>query len=256
MNDVCVRLFGEEGEQGRIYLVNDLCEVIRTVLEIKVVNVYGQDASAVFLVDEILVEMVEVAEVVDGHGLLIVAPPFLNVGHEMRHGCTQVDHQVGIAQDVGHLLKEFHVGLEVPVGEIAHLMVVGGEDVHALVDAPVLDDILVGMSEFQQVLEALLEEVNLKVEGPSRYVFVVVFEVRVIVHGLKLCCPAIVLCEHIGEGGLTASNVSGDDDVHSLLVKWFSACKVSDFFEKTSKDAKIFLFPCAFVVNRSLSECL
>lgn len=133
-----VFLLGEESEEGGVDAVDDGGEVCGLVLEVEVVDVDGEHSAPVFLVDEFLVELVQSLEVVDGYGLLVVPSPLLDVLYEVWHRRAQVDHQVGVAHDFCHLLEEFHVGVEVPVAEVSHGAVVGGEDIHSLIDASVL----------------------------------------------------------------------------------------------------------------------
>ena len=96
-------------------------------------------------------------------------------------------------------------------------MVVGGEDVHALKDAAVLDDGLVAGVDAQNVLEALLQEEHLQGKRPSLDVLVVVAQVGVVHHGLHEGFPTVMLGEHLGQGGFTATDISCYNDVHGSV---------------------------------------
>ena len=164
--------------------------------------------------DEVVVAFVQSAEVFQRDGLLVVASPFLDVCHEVRERRLQIDHQLGIAHRLGHLLEQLHVGFEVAVGEVALLLVVGGEDIDPFVDAAVLDDGVRGAGNLQQVAEPLFEEVDLQCERPSRDVLIIVFKVRVIVDSLEAGLPSVMLGEHSGERCLAAPDISSYCDVH------------------------------------------
>ena len=211
-------LFGEQVEELMVNFVHHEGEVVGAVLVVEIIDVDGQHAAAVLVVDEVLVAVVEVAQVFDGHGLLVVAAALLDVLHEVAHRRAQVNHKVGVAHDVGHVVEQFHVGAEVAVAEVAHGVVVGREHVDALEDGAVLDDGVVGRGNLQQVAEALLEKIHLECERPACNVLVVVLEIGVVVHRLEACLPSIVVGEHAREGGLTAAYVSGDGYVHGVWV--------------------------------------
>ena len=97
-------------------------------------------------------------------------------------------------------------------------MQVGGEDAGVFVDGAVLHHYIVGTRDFHHIPEALVEEINLEIERPTRYVVVVVFEIRVEVYVLKAGYPSIMLCKHCGKGGLSASDISGYCNMHIVQV--------------------------------------
>ena len=132
----------------------------------------------------------------------------------MGHRGAEVDHQIGVFDDVEHRLEEFHIGLEIAVGEVAHGVVVGGEDIDALVDGAVLDDGVLGLGDVEQVAKSLLEKVNLKGERPAGDVGVIVFEIGVVIDGFETRFPAVVTGEKVGERCLAATHISCDGDMH------------------------------------------
>ena len=96
-------------------------------------------------------------------------------------------------------------------------MEVRGEDAGVLVDGAVLDDDVLLLGDLHHVLETLVQEVDLQVEGPPLHVFVEVGEVGVEVDGLELRGPPVVGGEHLGQRGLSAADISGDGDMHNSV---------------------------------------
>lgn len=249
----------EEPEEIGVDAVDDASQVGLAVEEVEVVNFHGEHLSRIVVIDELIVEPVEILQIFQLYLLFVVAPPFLNVLHQMRDGRPQVNHQVGHSHHGHHRLKQFHIALEVAVVEIAHLVVVDGEDIDTLKDASVLYDRLFRPCDVEQVFEALLEEIDLEGKRPSRDVFVVVLKIRIVVDGLELRRPTIVTGEQVGQCSLAAAYISCDDDMHGgmvLVVQGVSVadvlvfyryncfpCKDNDFFANTQA---IRLFFCNF----------
>ena len=75
----------EESEEGAVDAVDDECKVLGIVLEVELVFLYHHHAAGVFMLDEVLVAVVQVLQVFQLYLLLIVAPAFLDVSHEMCH---------------------------------------------------------------------------------------------------------------------------------------------------------------------------
>ena len=206
--------FSKETEEMGVDELDNLCEVGLSVEEIEIIDIYGEHLSLVVVVDEIVVELIEVFQVVELNLLLVVPTPLLDIGHQVWDGGLEINHQVGHLDGGHHRIEEIHIAFEVAVVEIAHGMVVGGEDIHAFEDAAVLDDALVRLSYFKYVLETLFKEIHFKRERPSGDVLVIVVEIRVVIDGLKLRFPSVVSCEQCSERRLAAANVTCDYNVH------------------------------------------
>ena len=85
------------------------------MLEVSLVLFNDQHTSFIPIKYKVLVTGVQVLQIVQLHGLLIVAATLLDVGDEMGHGGPQVDHQVRQAHHLQHLLKELHTGVIIAV---------------------------------------------------------------------------------------------------------------------------------------------
>ena len=186
--------------------------------EVEVVDLHGEHFAWVVLIDELIVEFVEVFQIIQLYLLLVFTSTLLDVFHQMRNGGSQVNHQVGHTHHRHHRLKQFHIALEIAVIKVAHRMIVRCEDIDTLKDASVLDNRFFRLGDGEQVLETLLKEIHLQGKRPSGDVLVVVFKIWVEIDRLKLWRPAIVLGEQMGERGLSAANISCNDDVHGKNV--------------------------------------
>ena len=136
-------------------MIHNLSEGLGIVLEVEIVFVYDHHASSVFVVDEIIVALVQVPEIFQLHLLLIVASALLDVAHEVGHRCAQINHEVGVVHHLQHLFEKLHVGVVVTIGEIAHSLVVLHEHIYTLEDATVLHNGVGGTLYVDEIAEAL-----------------------------------------------------------------------------------------------------
>ena len=211
----------EEAEQLAVDLVRDEAEVGRVGQEVELVGLDDEHPPLVLLRDEVFVAAVEALEVAQRHLLLVASSALLDVAREVAHGAAEIDHEVGVANYVGHVLKQFHVGLEVAVVEVAEIVVVGREDIDALVDGSVLHDVLLLLLELQQVLEPLLEVEDLQRERPPLDVAIVVLEVWVVGYLLVVGLPSVVAGEEPRERRFSRSDIAGYGYVHEILMSWW-----------------------------------
>ena len=123
----------EHAVKQSVYLISYLFEVFWVVLVVDAVNFDGQDFTFIFIVYEVFVEVVQTLEVLELDGLFAVSTAFLDVCDEVWDAGTQVNHEIGIADNVRHMPEEFHICLEIPVAQVAHLLVVGSEDIDAFI---------------------------------------------------------------------------------------------------------------------------
>ena len=219
---------GEEAEEFCIDFVDDFAEVLWVVLEVHSVGFDDEHAAFVAIEDKILVALVEALEVLQLHGLFVLASPTLDLSYQLGYGLAEIDEQVGVFGDANHEFEELHIGLEVGLGEVALPVVVLGEDIDALEDGAVLNDGVVGFGHVEHIAEALFEEEHLHGEGPAFDVAVVVLHVGVFDHGLKSFLPAIMVCEHVGEGGLAGSDISCYCYMHDIIDDSFLRCASDD----------------------------
>lgn len=70
-------------------------------------------------------------------------------------------------------------------------MKVGRKDASILKDCTVLDDVFIALTNLNHFFEALVEEINLKVERPSRHITIEIVEVRIVFYWLKTRRPII-----------------------------------------------------------------
>ena len=142
----------------------------------------------------------------------------MHVVNEVVDGGSEIDEQVGLVYDHHHRLEQSHVGVEVPVAHVAHIVVVGGEDIDSLEDGAVLDDGFLGLLDGEDVSEAFLEEEHLEVERPSLHVLIVIGEVGVVDDALHAWFPTVVMGEHAGERCLSAAYVPCNDNMHYIIM--------------------------------------
>ena len=140
--------------------------------------------------------------------MFVVAPTPLNMLYQVCHIRAQVDHQVGIVDNLHHLVEEFHIGFKVALAHVAHVFVGGGEHIHPFEDRAVLHHGVRGMSDAENIFEPLFEKIHLKGERPSLDVAVIVLKIGIIIYRLKARLPSIMVCQHLRERGFAAANVA------------------------------------------------
>ena len=150
---------------------------------------------------------------------LEVAAAALDLAHQRRHARAEVDEEVRRAEVRRHDGEERRVVLVVAAVHEAHVVEVAREDLHVLVDAPVLHDGLGRALDLLLVPEAAGEEVHLEVEAPARHVAVEVREVRVVVDALVERAPAEVLREEPRQRALARADVARHGDVELGLPR-------------------------------------
>ena len=143
--------------------------------------------------DKIFVLVIQILEIIDLHGLLIIPAAFLDLCNQCRHGLTKIDHHIGHLHLRFHQVKQFHEGLIVPLTEVTSLVVIAHEDVYTLKNRAVLHNRMGGFLNGQHIFEALFEEIGLQAECPSINISVVVFEIRIKAHAFKARLPSVVL---------------------------------------------------------------
>jgi len=184
----------KQAEEFRIYLVGDLPEVFRIFLEVEVVAIYDDELAFVVL-DPLLVAVVESLQVVDADALLEVASSTLDVAYEGRDAATDVNHEVGEFHQANHEVEEVGVVVEVSVAHHADVVQVRCEDLGILEDGTVLDDSVLALGYFHNIMESLVEEVYLEIERPSLHILVVVGEIWIVIDWLEVWLPAVSFAE-------------------------------------------------------------
>ena len=153
----------KQTEEVGIDVVGDLEEVGGILFEVAGVSVDDDEVPLVVL-DPVLVSTIESGEIVERHGLLVVASALMDMVDEIGQGTADVDHQVGKACEGDHGVEKVAVVVEVAVGHHAHIVEVWREDTRVLEDGTVLDDGFLGLRNLNHFLETLGEEVDLDIE--------------------------------------------------------------------------------------------
>ena len=207
----------EQAVEAGVDFVGDGGEVGGVVFEVEAGFVDGQNFALV-LGDEFFVAFVEALEVIEAHGLLVVAAAFLDLGDQMRDIAFEIDQQIREFHRLHHHIEKVHVGIEIAFGEVALGVVVGHEDIDALKDGAILDNHLFALGNVHHVLETLRQEIDLQVERSAGDVLIVILQIGVVGDGFKFRRPAVMLGQHPRESGFSAADIPGDSNVHRACV--------------------------------------
>ena len=155
--------FWEKAEELGVDPVRNDLEVLRTILELDLVNIDDQKVTVIFL-DPVLVTLVKAGQVVDPDAALLVPAPFLDLGDEIGNRGTEINQKVRLADKRHHQIEEVGIILEIPGAHKPHRVEVGSENPSVLIDRPVLDDHVVATGDVNHVLEPLVQEIYLEIE--------------------------------------------------------------------------------------------
>ena len=132
----------EKAEELGVDLIDNLLEVLRTVLELDAVHIKDKKLVRI-VVYPVLITLVQTGNVVDPDALFVLASPLLDLADEVRDRAAEVDQQVRRVHEGHHEVEKVRIVLEVPGGHEAHTVEVRREDARVFVDCAVLDDDLV-----------------------------------------------------------------------------------------------------------------
>ena len=85
---------------------------------------------------------------------------------------------------------------------------ISGEDMRVFVNRTVLNNRFLAVPDFPDLIKPAVEKVNLKMERPSRHVFVKILEVRIVVDRFIQRHPPVVPGKLFHQRGLAGANVA------------------------------------------------
>ena len=77
-------------------------------------------------------------------------------------------------------------------------MKVGRVDEGILKYGAVLNDVLVALADFDNLLETLVNVLYLEIERPARHVLIEVIKIGIVFNGFETRRPVISFCQHLG----------------------------------------------------------
>ena len=95
-------------------------------------------------------------------------------------------------------------------------MKVRSEYACVLIYGPVLDDDVIALGDLHHILESLVQEVNLEIERPPFHILIKISEIWIEVNRLELWRPSVLRREHLGQGSLSATDVSSNCYMHNF----------------------------------------
>ncbi len=191
---------------------DDLLQVRGVVDEVEELAVDRQDGAFGVFQRPLLVVAVQQAQVIGVDRVFNRTGTLLDPFNEGFNRRDQADEQRRLGQLPEDQLVQLEVGLVIPVGEVVQVVQGAHKDVGILVDAAVHDGRAVGIQQGFDLLGAIAQEIHLQMEGPGVHIRVEIGEIGVVIHRFVGCLPAKMLAEQLGEGGLTAANVPGQDN--------------------------------------------
>jgi hypothetical protein len=93
------------------------------------------------------------------------------------------------------------------------LVQITGENVSIFIDGSILDSHRCIGADFIDLSKATVQEIDLKVEGPSCHIMVEITQVGILVYGFVESNPTVMFRKLLGQRCFSASNVSRYGDV-------------------------------------------
>ena len=89
-------------------------------------------------------------------------------------------------------MEDIQVTGIIPFGYVTALIEIGCKDICVLINCPVLDGGHIVRLDFGNLPEATVQEIDLKIESPSRHILIKILQVRVFVNRFKKRMPTIM----------------------------------------------------------------
>ncbi len=161
----------------------------------KIQGIYIDDKQLTLFVpaNPFFVMFIQILQVFKAYRIFKAPASLLNLLYELWNVSLQINQQIGGVYKRNHRVEKIEVTLVVTVADVATGMEIGGKDVCVFVNRTVLDNGLFAIPDFPDLIKPAVEEVNLKMERPSRHVIIKILEVRILVNGLIQRRPPVVL---------------------------------------------------------------
>src|SRR5258706_7543376 len=161
----------------------------------KIHGIYIDDEQLTLFVpaNPFFVMFIQVLQVFKAYPIFKIPASFLNLLYELWNIGFQINQQIVSVYKRNHRVEKIEVALVITVADVATGMEIGGKDVCVFVNRTVLDNGLFAIPDFPDLIKPAVEEVNLKMERPSRHVIIKILEVRILVNGLIQRRPPVVL---------------------------------------------------------------
>ena len=183
------------------------------MLEIKIVGIDDQDLVAV-RGNPLLIETVQTGKILYADGLLVRTATLLDLADKMRDTALQIDKQVRRLRHRSHGVENLHIGCEIPVRQVPHLVIVSYKDIYALKNSPVLNDDGVTVGNGPEILKPAYQEIHLQIETPALDILIIILEIRILSYRLETRNPTIMLAKHRSKGCLSCANITCDSNMH------------------------------------------
>ena len=140
-----------------------MLEVLGTFAKLAGVALDNNELSLIGA-NPVFITLRQTFQVVQAHGLLILAATLLNLCYQRRNARTDINHQVGQLHQRHHQVEEVGIVGKVTVRHHTLTMQVGREDASILEDGAVLNDGVCRLRNLYHLLETLVKEIHLQVE--------------------------------------------------------------------------------------------
>src|SRR5688572_16997590 len=108
-------------------------------------------------------------------------------------------------------------------------MKIGRKDVSIFKDGAILNNCLCTSLNFQYLVQAIVQKVNLKIKAPTWHILIKIVEVRIMIHIFKLGYPFVMLGKHFSKGRFSSADITGN-----CHMFWFFTFRhISDKFQCT-----------------------
>lgn len=147
----------EEAKQFCIYLISNLSEILRVLLEIKMITIYNNQFSLIVF-DPILISVIQTLKVIYTNTFFKVSTTTLNMTHQGRDATSDVNHEIRKFHQTDHEIKEVCIVFKIPVTHHTDIMKIWCENLRIFKDGSILNNRIITLGYFYYIMKSLIQE--------------------------------------------------------------------------------------------------
>lgn len=149
----------EETKQFCIYLISNLSEILRVLLEIKMVTIYNNQFTLIVF-DPILISVIQSLKIIYANTFFKVSTTTLDMAHQSRDATSDVNHEIRKFYQTDHKIKEVGIVFKIPVTHHTDIMKIWSENLRIFKDSSILNNRIITLGDFYYIMKSLIQEID------------------------------------------------------------------------------------------------
>src|SRR5690606_32984028 len=147
--------------QLKVDPVNNVGEVLDVGNEVEIVHVDDQQFPIAVIANPFFVMLIQVFEILETDGILVVAPAFFNLTNKFWNVRFQIDQQIRRTHEVYHRIKKIEITLVIALRYEPASIEIRREDVCILIDRAVLNGSPFASADLVNLLKPCIQKIYL-----------------------------------------------------------------------------------------------